>query len=103
MFFACDALATAFWGIELSRAESQYDLEKFQPPIFLQTEVLDIEIVTPPLPINVVEGQSFRVQPKVRVVGSPGTNLKGKLVFAIISSVDGRVLPYNYRMKLPGY
>lgn len=29
IFFTCDALATSFWGVELTPSEHVYDLEKF--------------------------------------------------------------------------
>lgn len=55
IFFTCDALATAFWGVSLTPSEHVYDLEKFQPPMFLHNTVSFVEIETAPSSY-VVEG-----------------------------------------------
>ena len=74
--FTCDGLATSFWGVQLSPSEEQFDLEKFQPPIHLQTDVYTL-ITTNNYSTEVVEGEKFPV-PVVIQVQHNEHNLTGK-------------------------
>lgn len=72
-----------------------YDLQKFQPPIFIQKTVYSLELKQT-YSRNVIEGFNFEVPPIVRVLDAYGKPLKDKLVFAVISKVNGDILPYEY-------
>jgi len=69
IFFTCDALATAFWGTQLSHTQRQFDLEKFQEPLFIMNFIGKIEIIQQPS-LTVTEGEPFEKHPIIQITGS---------------------------------
>ena len=68
IFFSADAKEVTSWVPEKSIGQQLYDINVYQPAILLKTVVSQVTIVTQPSS-TVVEGETFAVPPKVKVLG----------------------------------